>query len=188
MPVIMIFQQNDAPLAIRDLSESMAASLGVPCFLFDKGRKLSAADVQGEAGVLSEGQVWVELPDLQEDEGEPVVSFEIMAREERDEAVQEMIDEIVNQEGALQAVMNQNTQDIIITYEDTLAGYEAGNAFAYIVANETGSGILVPGTEEDEETLWFESAEDFADAAFSEDEDGDDDEGEWEEEDEDDEK
>ena len=171
MPVIMIFQKDAEPLRVPEISESMAATLGVPCFVFEKGRKLSAAEAEGDQALLVDGQVWVELPDLEEDEGEPIVTFESSPRLDREDPLQEMIDEIVKQEPSLDEPMNTNQRDVLLTFDESMAGIEAGNALAYIIAAEAESGLLIPGFEDDQDTLWFDSADDFADAAFGEDED-----------------
>jgi hypothetical protein len=174
MPLILVFQKNNEHLTIPKLSEDMVSLLGVPCFLFDNGKKLSAAESAGDIAELHEGQVWVELPELQPDEGEPLVSFECIPRLERDESLQELIEEVVEQEPGLDEALNHNARDIMLHFEDTMAGIEAGNALAYIIAQDTESGILIPGEgedEDDQESFWFETAEDFADAAFSSDDD-----------------
>lgn len=187
MPAIILFQKDNKTLPIADLSDALAASFGVFCFSWKENRKIPAEELKGEARNLTEGQLWVELPDLQPEEGAPVVTFEITPRLDRASDMQELIDQILEQDSSLRKLIDKNQRDILITAEDTEAGIQAANAVAFAIAEATGSGLLLPGLAEDEETLWFDSADDFAEAVFdvSDDDDDEDEDDEELEEDED---
>lgn len=168
MPVIFIFAMDNEPLLLPEVSSSLTGCLGVPCFAYRDERKLSAAELT-DGGVMSEGQIWVELPDLDPGDGQPLVSYEVAPRLDREDSLQAMVDEILDQEDTLREVMDRNSIDIMLTFDDTLAGMEAANCLAYVLAAGTGAGLLVPNFEGEEDTLWFDNADDFADAAFGED-------------------
>ena len=177
MPAILLFQKDNKALPLADLSDTMAASLGVFCFAWVQNKKVPAEELKGDARNLTQGQFWVEIPELQEDEGLPLVTVEVTPRLDRAEDMQGLIDEILSQDSSLKKVIDKNSRDILITAEDTAAGTEAANAIAYAVAEMTGSGLLLPGLADDDETLWFDSSDDFAEAVFdvSDDDEDDDD-------------
>lgn len=181
MPAILLFQKDNKALPLADLSDTMAASLGVFCFAWLENKKVPAEELKADARNLgATGQFWVDIPELQEDEGLPLVTVEVTPRLDRDADMQGLIDEILAQDSSLKKTLDKNQRDILITAEDTPAGTEAGNAIAYAIAEMTGSGLLLPGLADDEETLWFDSSDDFAEAVFdtSDDDDEDDDDDE----------
>lgn len=174
MPAILIFQKSGNLLSLKDITKGLEDLLGLGCSLMVNGKRLPSDEWENAGDGFQDGQVFVDLPDLETDEGQPMVVFSAAARLDRDESIQLMVDEIVEQEITLDADLNKNARDILLTFEDTPAGMEAGYAIAYAVASETGSGILFPGFTDDDDTVWFEDAEDFADAVFGEEDEGDD--------------
>lgn len=184
MPAIMLFQKSGALLSLAEISQSLSELLGLNCSIMIDGDRISHDEYENASAELHSGTVYIELPDLEEDEGEPTVSFEALPRLDRDDSMQKLIDEIVDQEISLKSDLNDNSRDLVLSFDDTPAGMEAGYALAYTIASETGSGILFPGFTDDDDTVWFDNAEDFADAVFGEGDDDDDDE-EDEEDDED---
>ncbi|CAN5436764.1 hypothetical protein BH09SUM1_BH09SUM1_17910 [soil metagenome] len=181
MPAILLFSREPYALKSAALSETMTQALGVSCFPCKDGERIAefdAAEDGSQAGAVS-----VDLPDLEEDEGKPIVNFEVAPRLDRDESIQKMVDEIVEQENSLSEEINNNTFDFILTFDDTPAAVEAGSVLAYIIAGETDSGILIPGFTDEDDTVWFDNAEDFADAVFGDETEDGDDEGEEPEED-----
>ncbi|HMZ52591.1 MAG TPA: hypothetical protein PK988_10020, partial [Candidatus Sumerlaeota bacterium] len=97
-------------------------------------------------------------------------------RLDRDDSIQKIIDEILQQDETLKEELDRNKRDVMLTFDESPAGMEAGYALAYTIASETGSGILLPSANDEDGTLWFEDAEDFADEVFGDDEGGDEDE------------
>jgi len=175
MPAILLFPKEPLPLRAEALKESMSQALGLSCFPCKEGGDRLDEFEAAEDGVQS-GKVFVELPELESDEGSPEVNFEMVPRLDRDESIQAMVDEILEQESGLRQEIEENGYDIILTFDDTPAGVEAASALAYVLASETGSGVLIPAFSEEDDTVWFQDAEDFADAVFGEDdEDGDED-------------
>lgn len=174
MSAILLFGRDDTVPSFRRLSESLVELLGLEARFLQDGTSLAPADVDGADEPLSDAHLHVELPDLEEDEGEPTIHVAVTPRDDRDPAIQELINEILRQEPRLKESLEGNRWDILLSFEDSSAAVEAGVAFAYIYATETGSGVLVRGEDEDAETLWFADAEDFADFVFGDDEeDGD---------------
>jgi len=182
MPAILLFAKDALQLRAATFKESMTQALGLSCYPCREGGAQTDEFEPAEDNVQST-RVYVELPDLEGDEGTPEVGIEIAPRLDRDESIQQMIDEILEQESSLKEDLQDNSYDIILTFDDTPAGVEAGSAVAYVLASETGSGVLIPAFSEEDDTVWFQDAEDFADAVFGEeDEDDEDDEDEDDEE------
>lgn len=173
MPVIMIFQKDTTGLTVVEVSELLHGSLGVDCCLYKEGEKIPLEDVARSGGEISQATVWVNLPDWEAEEGEPTVQVDISPRLDREEPVQKLVDELIEQDSTLDEDLNHNARDILLTFEDTAAGEESAYALAYVVASETGSGILIPGFEEGDDTAWFEDPEDFADIVFGDEDDED---------------
>lgn len=168
MPYLMIFQKKDTNLDFEALLDRMVADLGVP-FVGLKGEsRVDPGKIDHD-----KGSIWVDLEELAEDEGVPVADFEVTPRAKRSSELKKLIEEIVKQDDSLADDMAKNARDIVITWEDTIASSEAASALAYAIASDTESGILLPATSEEEETMWFETADDFADAVFGDDEDDD---------------
>lgn len=188
MPAFFMFTKENTLKDFPAISSSMAEAFGCGCYPLKDGKKTSR--LEGDAEGTISGSVHVSLPDLTPEEGEPVVQVEAMPRLDRSAEVQSMIDEIVEQDAELGKVMNENSFDIIISCDEGSAAMDAASSLAYVIASEAGTGILIPAfEEEDDDTLWFDDAEDFAEAAFGaeegdEDEDEDLEEGELEDEDE----
>lgn len=184
MPAILIFQKEAQYLTLTEIAQSLNEMLGVTCSLSTEAGRMSPTLADKESAQFRKGTIYVEIPDLEEDEGEPVVSYEAAPRGERDEAVQEMLEEILSQDNSLSETFSANSRDIVLSFDESPAGVEAGSALAYAIASETGSGLLVIGSEDGEGTVWFSDAEEFADLVFGDDEDEDE---EYDDEDEDDE-
>lgn len=104
MPAIMIFQKDTAGLTVSEISETMVELLGLDCCLYSKGEIIPLTDTSRSGAELSHGAIWVHLPELSvEEEGEPKVRMEVTPRLDREEPFQELIDELVGQDGALAA-------------------------------------------------------------------------------------
>ncbi|MDX9975762.1 MAG: hypothetical protein RBU21_22465 [FCB group bacterium] len=176
MPVIMVFQKNPELLSISEISHSLTELLGLTCGVMIDGKKVDIDDYDGATRELTQGTIYVDLPDLEEDEGQPVLDFAATPRLDRDDEMQGFIDEILEQEDSLRAELDENTRDIMITSSEDPAAIEAASAIAYVVASETESGILVRTSDEDDDTVWFADAEQFADFVFGEEEEVDDEE------------
>ena len=169
MPFIMIFQKTSELLSAAEISELMKEILGYGCEAVEGDAPVSGAE-------LHRGRLYVHLEDLDPSEGKPEVQYEALPRLDRDDTLQKLIDEIVEQDPSLGEEMNRNTRDILITFPDTDAATDAGYAVAYIVAAETESGLLLPSFDEETETLWFSDAEEFYSTVFEEEGDLDEDE------------
>ncbi|MCC5874701.1 MAG: hypothetical protein JJU11_00650 [Candidatus Sumerlaeia bacterium] len=178
MPAIMIFQKDATGLTVAEISDLLHGSLAVDCCLYKDGERIPLEDVERSGGEIASSTIWVNLPDWEEEEGNPTALVEVTPRLDREEPVQHLVDELLTQDASLDADLNHNSRDILITFEDTPAGEESAYALAYVIASETSSGILVPAFEEGDDTAWFEDPEDFADIVFGDDEDIDDDEEE----------
>lgn len=174
MAVIMVFPADQEPITFSDLSSALQNAVGFPCFPFENGKKLSKADLPSPE--LSSGALWLEVPETTPEDGEPVVHYEIHPRLDRDEALQGMFEEILNQDDSLDAALNQNSYDVILTFAEEPAAVEAAHCLAYVIGAGTGGAILVPAQDEEDEALWYDSAEDFADAIFGGDDEEDEDE------------
>lgn len=168
MPIVLVFPKANKPLLLPELSDSMALALGVPFSKYDEktGKRTPVADLTGTEAHLRSGSYYIEMPDLEEDEGSPVVQVELTPRLDRDEEIQELIDELVAQDPSLDEPMNQNAVDVLLTFGDHLAELEGGDALAFVIAAHAECGLLVPGAGEEEETIWCDSADDFAELAF----------------------
>ena len=138
---------------------------------------------------LKEGALWVALPELEEDEGDPILDYAAIPRGDRDDAIKELVAQMVEQDPSLAPIVTKNALDIIITFEGSAASVEAGCAVAYAVAAAAESGVLLldgpdegefeeDGEDDEEqegaedeggETVWFPDAESFADFVFNED-------------------
>lgn len=169
MPAIMIFQKETEGLAVSEISETMVEILGLDCCLYTKNAKVPLTDTGQSGTELTHGAIWVNLPDLHEDEGEPKVRVEITPRLDREQPIQDLVGELLEQDPALADHIEHNARDILLTFKDTSAGEEAAYVLAYVLATITAGSILVPGFEEGDETAWFEDPEDFADIIFGED-------------------
>ncbi|MBI1293253.1 hypothetical protein GC173_18770 [bacterium] len=181
MPAMLLFAVKPFKLEARELSSAIKDSFALTSFPWDKGQKAKnfpPATDEGQSATF-----FIDLPELEEDEGDPIIEIEVTSRLDRDEEMQKMIDEIVGQEKSLAPRIDKNHSDILLTFEDTPAAFEVACMTAYAIAEATESGVLVPAFEEGEETLWFDNAEDFADEIFH-DEEGEED-GELEDEDDD---
>lgn len=183
MPVLMIFQHGTDLLSISEINHALGELLGLSCRAYVNDKAVPVDEYKGAARELSQGQIYVDLPDLQEDEGLPVVQYEVIPRLDRNESMQGFIDEILEQDSTLKKEIDQNSRDIVITSDESAAAVEAASAIAYVVASETASGVLVRTTEEEEETVWFSDAEEFADFVFGEEEEVDGEDEDFEEED-----
>ncbi len=168
MSAIMIFQKDTELLSISEISHSLAEFLGLGCAVVVEDRRVAVGEYEGSTGEFHDGRIYVELPELQEEEGEPTVDYHAAPRLDRDETWQRIADEIIEQEPALRPEIEENARDILLTFDDTVAAIEAATAIAYIVAGETNSGLLVRSSEEDEDSVWFPNAEAFADFVYGE--------------------
>lgn len=171
MPAILIFQKEPQYLTLTEIGQSLSEMLGVTCSLQNEAGRVAPTIADKETPEFRKGAIYVEIPDLEEDEGEPIVSYEAAPRGERDEAFQKMIEEILSQDNSLAESLSANSRDIVLTFDESPAGVEAGSALAYAIASETASGLLVIGSEDGEGTVWFSDAEEFADLVFGDDED-----------------
>ncbi|MCC6548193.1 hypothetical protein IT570_13585 [Candidatus Sumerlaeota bacterium] len=172
MPYILLFQRSGELLSLSEISQGLSELLGLTCAVEMSGKRIAPGDWNKSSSEFHEGRIYVELPDLAAEEGVPLVTIEATPRLDRDDSIQKIIDEILSQDGTLKAELDENTRDVMLTFDDTPAGLEAGYALAYTISSETGSGILLPGSADDDGTLWFEDAEDFADEVFGDDEEG----------------
>ena len=142
MRMILIFQPDAAAITPSRIAESLEEGLGLVGLLTDGESKTDPEDFAG--GEFSEGDFYIELPDLAEDEGEPTANYASMPRTERDETIAEIVKELVEQEDSLKPTFEGNGRDVIISFEDTPAGIEAGSVLAYAVASAVGAGVLLP--------------------------------------------
>lgn len=187
MPAILIFQKDPQYLTLTEIGRSLSEMLGVTCSLQSEAGRVAPTIADKETPEFRKGTIYVEIPDLEADEGEPIVSYDAAPRGERDEAFRQMIQEILSQDESLAESLTENSRDIILSFDESPAGVEAGSALAYAIASETASGLLVIGSEDGEGTVWFSDAEEFADLVFGDDDDEEDyEDDEEEEEDEDD--
>jgi hypothetical protein len=167
MPAILIFQKDTTGLTVTEIAESLHGVMGIDCCLYAEGKKVGL-DAPASAGEIGDSIVWVNLPDLEDDEGLPTVRLEVAPRLDREDPIQALVDELIEQDKTLAETLNHNARDITLTFDDTPAGEEAAYVLAYIIASETSSGILVPAFEEGDDTAWFDDPEDFADIVFGE--------------------
>lgn len=168
MALIMVFQQNPELMSFTEISHSLIELLGVTCEMMVEGKAMSLSEFKDAGKELTEGTIAVNLPDLEADEGEPVLSYRASPRLDREEDFQKFINEILAQDADLSEPLNSNSRDIFLTCDDTSAGLEALSAIAYVVASETGSGLMVVDSDAEEDTVWFSDAEEFADEVFGE--------------------
>lgn len=173
MRAIMVFHRSPELPSLSELAHSMNELLGLGCGLIKEDKLIPAGDYEDAGKEVHEARLYVELPDLEEDEGDPVVHYQAIPRLDRDEAIAEIIDEIVAQEPALREAIDANVRDILLTCEESFASYDAASALAYVVASETECGLLVISDEDEEGTVWFSDAESFWEAEFGDDEDDD---------------
>ncbi|HMX61676.1 MAG TPA: hypothetical protein PKD58_01255 [Candidatus Sumerlaeota bacterium] len=178
MPYILLFQRGGELLSLSEISQGLSELLGLACSVEVGGKRIAAGEWNKASAEFHEGKIYVELPDLEVDEGTPLVSIEATPRLDRDDSIQKIIDEILQQDETLKEELDRNKRDVMLTFDESPAGMEAGYALAYTIASETGSGILLPSANDEDGTLWFEDAEDFADEVFNDDEEGDEDEEE----------
>lgn len=176
MPAILIFQKSNEELTLADFSNGLEELLGLSCGLVVDGRRIDPSSAGTEP--FESGTIYVDLPELEEDEGKPEVLVDSAPRLDRDETFQALIDEIVEQDAELAPDMNQNSRDILLTFEETPAALEAGSALAYVIAAQTDSGILIRSSDDQEDSIWFADAEEFAEYVFGDDEDEDEDDDE----------
>ncbi len=189
MSVIVIFQNKPTPLSLLEISETLEGLLGLPVTLAKDGKPVKLEDYPGRDQPLKEGALWVALPELEEDEGDPILDYAAIPRGDRDDAIKELVAQMVEQDPSLAPIVTKNALDIIITFEGSAASVEAGCAVAYAVAAAAESGVLLldgpdegefeeDGEDDEEqegaedeggETVWFPDAESFADFVFNED-------------------
>ena len=177
MNAILLFQKEpgDFP-TVESICAEVLALTGFEC----RAIELPADEEEDDSGLALGFQL--EIPDLEEDEGEPVARVFTNHRLDRDENVQAFVDEILAEEPELAEIFDKVHTDVMILFEPEDAAEEAAYALAYSISKALGVGILIPPFEdEDEGTAWFETAEDFYDMLYAEGED-DDEEGELEEE------
>lgn len=132
------------------------------------------------------GHLHLDLPDLDPEDGAPIVSYESIARLDRDEVMQQIVEEILDQDETLRPRLDKNKRDVMVTFDDNSASFEAASLVAFVVAAETSSGLLIPDFTEDGETVWFDNADDFLDALYGDEDDEEEGDGEEGEDDEDD--
>lgn len=171
MPFILIFANSTEPLSFLSIREGFRELLGIDCALQQEGEevKVEKLDYDNDGGLSVE--VWVDLPELDPAEGHPIVHLDSHPRLDREEAVQSIVEEILDQDETLAEIIEKNGRDFMLTFETTPAGLEAARALAYVLSSETQSGVLVSESAE-EETWWFDNAEEFGDAVFGEPDDG----------------
>lgn len=178
MPAMLLFSAKPYKLDARAITSAIKDCFALTAYPWEKGEKAKnfpAPTDEGQSGLL-----FVELPELEEDEGDPIAQLEVFPRLDREQDLQSMIDEIVAQDKALDKALNKNQSDILITFDDSPAAFETACMAAYVIAEAIEGGVLIPAFEEGEETLWFDNADDFQNEIFQE-EDGE--EGDLEEED-----
>ncbi len=170
MPAFIIFQADQHQPSLAEFSAVLNNQLGLGLKRYKEGKAVPVGDYSGlDEGGISEA-VFVELLDLEKDEGLPVVKLDSFPRLDRSEELQEIVDQILDQESSLSTIFNENARDILIGFEETPAAIEASCALAYAVACELQTGILLLSHDETDGTVWFPDAEEFADFAFGEDE------------------
>ncbi len=167
MPFILVFASESEPIDLTKLSLDFKELLGVGCSLQVDGEEAGEDDVAHDADGGISIDVRVDLPELDSSEGQPIVHLDSHPRLDREEAVQSIIEEILEQDETLSDIIEMNGRDFMLTFETTPAGLESARALAYVLATKTNSGVLLSESE-DEETWWFENAEEFGDAAFGE--------------------
>lgn len=65
-------------------------------------------------------------------------------RDERSEQVQDLLDEIVEQEGDMEAELNENSFDVVVSFEKDPNDMFAGMIVAYAIGSLGDCGILIP--------------------------------------------
>jgi hypothetical protein len=183
MPVMLLFSAKPYKLEARAVTKAISDAFALTSNPWADGQHLKSFP-PAEDGA-QKGSLWVNLPELEDDEGQPVVHLSVEPRLDRDDSLQQLINEIIGQEAGLKEALDRNASDLIIEFDDTPAGFEAACMVAYVLSEETASGILVPAFDEGEEMLWYDTAEDFANEIFQDDDDEFEDDGEWQDEEDD---
>jgi hypothetical protein len=186
MPMLILFQKEHGDFPTPEaIAAEVVAFTGLECKPLPADDEPAArGDAPAEEGIAF--NLRLELPELTDEDGEPLIRIEANHRLDRDEDIQQFIDEVLEQDEDLRPIMEQNHRDIFVQFEDTPASEETAFATALAIAKILGIGILVPPFEEDDDTAWFPTAEDFYEVAYAEGDEDDDEDYEDEEEDEDD--
>lgn len=178
MNALIIFQKKNEDLLVSELSEAMNGLLGVDCALLEPDSGANGTLPPSDTAFRG-GMVRVNFPDIDEEaEGIPVVSVKLVPRKDRDADLKEILDALIAQDPSLEGPFCDNARDFYLFHEETPAAAEAAYVLAYVLGLGTSSGILIPSTEDDMQTVWFEDPEDFADVVFGDGDDDDEEDGE----------
>jgi hypothetical protein len=173
MPAMFLFPAKQAKIEARIISACIKDAFGVAISPWDNDKVTDR--LPKPVGSTHEGAFFFDLPELEEEEGTPVAYFRQTIRAERSEEIQALADEIIAQDAEFEKLINKNQTDIVVSFEQTPASFEAAALLTYAFAESFSCGVLIPGFEEGEETVWFENAEDFAnDVIFGEDDEDED--------------